>query len=239
MPNMPNTLDHPELRSHAEAAYQRIRDLLVNGELPSGTALTERQLSADLAMSRTPVREAVRRLQADGLIAALDRGLVVAALSPSEVIDAYEVRAALEALAAELAAIRSRDGQLAPAQIGTLREHAEAVAAASAGENAAGASQANLRFHRWIAGLAGNAFVEDALRRLWDRIAVSSLSNLTDRRWSSEVADHHDEIVAAIAGGEPERAASVMRAHIRRAAEVYASHPPASADAAHRTADGR
>jgi DNA-binding GntR family transcriptional regulator len=233
---MPRALDPPQLLNHAEAAYRKIHDLLVTGQLAPGTSLTERQLSSDLGMSRTPVREAVRRLQADGLISAFDRGLVVAVLSPSEVSGAYEVRAALEALAAQLAAARSRDGHLAPAQIRALAEHADAVASAATQGEARGASQANLRFHRWIAELADNTFVEEALRRLWDRIAVSSLSNLTDRQWSTEVAGHHEEIVATIAAGEPERAASVMRAHIQRAAEVYACHALASAATADHTA---
>ncbi|MFD0887041.1 FCD domain-containing protein [Streptosporangium algeriense] len=74
--------------------------------------------------------------------------------------------------------------------------------------------------------LAANPFATEALTRLWDRIAISSLSNLTsDADWSGEVHRHHRDIVAAITEGAPEQAARAARDHIARAAEVYGARP--------------
>ncbi len=213
-----------ETLSSAEEAYLRIRSLLLSGDAPPGTPLSERQLSERLGMSRTPIREALKHLQRDGLVTVGGRGLgvIVAGLSAAEVTDAYRYRAALEALTAELAAERSRDGELSRAQLAELESRAEAVEVASGRDDARRASVANLRFHQWICTLAANTFATESLTRLWDRIEVSSLSNLTvDASWRQEVHRDHRELLEGIAGGDPVRAAEAARRHIHRAAEVY------------------
>lgn len=210
--------------SAAESVYLRFRDALVRGHFPPGTRLSERQLSDEYDVSRTPVREALRRLQADGLVQTVGRSLVVKTLSSKEAHDVYRARAALEVLSAELAAERMRDGQVAPAQLGNLRDRAEAVDLAAHKGDAHLASLENLRFHKAIAEMGDNNFVIEALDRLWDRIAVSSLSNLTDRKWSDEVRKHHHGIIAAITAGDPAAAADTMRDHIEAAVNVYITH---------------
>ena len=221
---------HGEL-SAAESVYLRFRNALVHGHFPPGTRLSERQLSEKYDVSRTPVREALRRLQADGLVQTAGRSLVVRILTPKEAHDVYRARAALEALGAELAAERMRDGQIAPAQLGNLRDRAEAVGHAAHKGDARLASLEILRFHKAVAEMGDNSFVIEALDRLWDRIAVSSLSNLTDRRWSDEVYEHHRGIIAAITAGDPAAAANVMRDHIERAVHVYVTHKEEQDDA--------
>jgi DNA-binding GntR family transcriptional regulator len=219
-------VDVAAVLSSAEEAYLRIREMLLSGDYPPGTPMSERQLSDELAMSRTPVREALKRLQRDGLVAAGGRGVgvVVSGLSPTQVASAYQYRAALEALVSELAAVRCGAGELSAAQMRELRNRAQAVEQHAKQGDARRASVANLRFHQWICALAANPFATDALTRLWDRIAVSSLSNLTDDpAWCDEVCAHHQELVDAIGLGDPDRAASVARLHIHRAAEVYSA----------------
>lgn len=214
----------PAVRNNAEEAYLRTRELLLSGSCPPGTQLSERHLSEELRMSRTPVREALKRLQREGLVTpgGPGAGVVVSGLAPAEVGHAYRYRAALEALAAELAASRSSDGELSPAQLAELEARAAAVEEYSGKGNERGASAANLHFHQWICVLAANPFLTEALNPLWDRIAVSSLSNLTsDPTWSHEVHQHHRQLVDAISGGDWQRAASVARRHIHRAAEIY------------------
>ena len=217
--------------SAAESVYLRFRNALVHGLFPPGTRLSERQLSERYDVSRTPVREALRRLQADGLVQTAGRSLVVRILTPKEALDLYRARAALETLGAELAAERMRDGQVAPAQLGNLRDRAEAVGHATHEGDARLASLETLRFHKAVAEMGDNSFVVEALDRLWDRIAVSSLSNLTDRRWSDEVHKHHRGIIAAITAGDPAAAAIVMRGHIERAVHVYITHKEERDDA--------
>ncbi|MFI0821752.1 GntR family transcriptional regulator [Streptomyces sp. NPDC021098] len=213
--------------SSTDEAYLRIRERLLSGVLPPGTQLSERQLAAELSVSRTPVREALTRLERDGLVLRGRGGVVVAGLSAAEVRHVYQCREVLEGLAAELAAARSRDGELPRVQLTELTERAQAVQASSAEGDQRGASAANLRFHQWICELAANPYLADALNRLWDRIEVSSLSNLiADPAWSEEVHGHHQELCRAITEGDPEAAAVAARHHIHRAAEVYSgSHP--------------
>src|SRR5438309_858292 len=98
----------------ADTARRRLRELILDGTYPVGARLTELDVAATLTMSRTPVREALRALAADGLVRPAGRGVVVAAIEGAELDEAYQVRAVLEALTAELAAGRQRTGRIAP-----------------------------------------------------------------------------------------------------------------------------
>ncbi|NUP35848.1 MAG: GntR family transcriptional regulator, partial [Streptomyces sp.] len=109
-----------------EEARARLRAMIVAGDYAPGQRLTETEVAASLAMSRTPVREALRGLTADGLVrSAGGRGVVVSALDPAALRDTYRVRAALEALTAELAAVRHAEGLIAPAELTALAADAD------------------------------------------------------------------------------------------------------------------
>ncbi|KDN82590.1 GntR family transcriptional regulator [Kitasatospora cheerisanensis] len=96
-----------------ESTRHNLRALILDGRYPPGARLGEVEVAATLGVSRTPVREAFRALTADGLLAAAGRGVRVVELSAEELAHVYRVRAALEALTAELAAERQRAGRLA------------------------------------------------------------------------------------------------------------------------------
>ncbi|WP_344820290.1 GntR family transcriptional regulator [Microbacterium soli] len=210
--------------SASDSVYLQLRDALIHGEFPPGAVLSERRLSEKYTVSRTPVREALRKLQDDGLVQASGRNQIVSVLSQKEARDVYRARSAFEALAASLAAERMRDGYLAPVQIQELKRLAQEVDAAAAEGDARLAALQNLRFHKAVAEMGDNWVVIDALNRVWDRIAVASLSNLTDQAWDSEVHRHHESIIRAISDGDPVLAAGRMRNHIDRAATVYITH---------------
>ena len=166
-------------------------------------------------------------MQNEGLLTAAGAkgGLVAVHIPTAEIVDLYRVRAALESLAAELAAQRSARGELAPAQLTELRARADAVKACNDRGDTSGASQANGKFHEMICSLAGNRFLEDALNRLWGRIGASALSNLLDdQRWVSEVHEHHEELVRFISEGTAPDASAMALKHIHRAADVYTEH---------------
>src|SRR6202163_1343683 len=96
-----------------EAAAERLRTLIIEGELAPGARLNERELSERLGVSRTPLREAFRMLAADGLLVQLpNRGAQVVTLSPDDVRHAFEVMASLEGLSGELAVARVTDDDL-------------------------------------------------------------------------------------------------------------------------------
>ena len=93
-----------------ESVYRQLREQIVSGAYRAGDRLPEVSLSTALGVSRTPVREALRRLESDGLVQASGRGVTVTAMSTPDLRHAHAVRRALDALAAELAADRQRAG---------------------------------------------------------------------------------------------------------------------------------
>lgn len=198
------------------SAYARLRELIVEGELEPGEPLREHALAQALGVSRTPIREAFRRLESDGLVASSGRGVVVAALDPPSLRDAYEVRAALDALAAELAARRQRAGRIAPAELAELDRYADDAEHATAARDLDAAVAHNRLFHLEIARLSGNEIALDALEAIWDRISVSTHTYLDVTDNPGEITADHREIARAISAGEPSRAASAARAHVLR-----------------------
>jgi DNA-binding GntR family transcriptional regulator len=203
-----------------DTARRRLRELILDGTYPAGTRLAELEVAAVLGMSRTPVREAIRALSADGLVRPTGWGVAVVALDTSDLDHAYQVRAALEGLTAELAAVRQRDGRIAPADLASVRGAASDAAEATAAGGLQEAVEHNRRFHRRIAELAGNTIALSTLDRLWDQILISTLHSLAAPARPAQVAAQHDELLAAIAGG---RAADAGRTARRHALDTRAS----------------
>jgi DNA-binding GntR family transcriptional regulator len=201
-------------RVQTETAARRLRELILDGTYPPGSRLTEMEAAASLAMSRTPVREALQALAADGLVRPTGRGVVVVALAEHDLREAYLVRAALEALTAELAAHRQRTGHLAPADLAALRQDAKAAAEATAAGRLDEAVRHNRRFHRRIAELAGNTIALATLDRLWDQIQVSTMHSLAPAPRTAQVADQHEQLLAAIVAGRVQDAARCARRHV-------------------------
>jgi DNA-binding GntR family transcriptional regulator len=193
-----------------DTARRRLRELILDGTYPAGTRLAELEVAAVLGMSRTPVREAIRALSADGLVRPTGWGVAVVALDTSDLDHAYQVRAALEGLTAELAAVRQRDGRIAPADLASVRGAATDAAEAGRLQEAV---EHNRRFHRRIAELAGNTIALSTLDRLWDQILISTLHSLAAPARPAQVAAQHDELLAAIAGGRAADAGRIARQH--------------------------
>ncbi|MCK2216337.1 GntR family transcriptional regulator [Actinomadura sp. ATCC 31491] len=197
-----------------DLACSRLRELILDGVYPPGSRLTETEVAATLHTSRTPVREALRALAADGLVRPAGRGVVVVALEEGDLDEAYQVRAALEALTAELAAVRQREGRIAPADLRELHDVAARTATATAEGRLTDAVPLNRRFHRTIAELAANALALRTLERVWDQIQVSTLRSLAPPARHAHVSAQHEDLLAAITGGRPEEAAAIARAHV-------------------------
>jgi DNA-binding GntR family transcriptional regulator len=208
----------------AQSVYAALRARLAEGKHAPGDRLTEVELASELGVSRTPVREALRRLQADGLVSRAGRGVVVSGLTEKERVDLFRVRAVLEALAASSAAERQRDGALAPNVLRRLYESASAIETAVAGGDPRVVAQRNFEFHRQIVEAADNAALEEFLDRVWDRIAVATVSNLSDPAWSRQISAQHDAVIAAIEAGNPDAAGIAMCAHIHAAVNQNIRH---------------
>jgi DNA-binding GntR family transcriptional regulator len=196
-----------------DTARRRLRELILDGTYPAGSRLTELEVAAALGMSRTPVREAIRTLAADGLVRPTGWGVTVVALDLGDLDHAYQVRAALDGLTAELAADRQRTGRIAIADLASVRAAATDAAQATAAGRLQQAVEHNRRFHRRIAELAGNPIALSALDRLWDQILVSTLHSLAAPARPEQVAAQHEELLAAVADGRVADAGRLARQH--------------------------
>jgi DNA-binding GntR family transcriptional regulator len=214
----------PRAGLHAQAAT-RLRALIVRGDLSPGQPLLETDLSEALGVSRTPLREALRQLASEGLVELrLNRSAIVAPLRREELTELFEALSGIERCAAELAAARitARDvEQLEALQLriewhrerGEMREYFEI----------------NQQIHRAIVGFARNGVLKathDALLPRAERARFFGLSVLG--RWDESVRDHQ-EILAALRGGDGDRAGTLLGHHVRRTGEVVAGTLPAEA----------
>ncbi|SFF03948.1 DNA-binding transcriptional regulator, GntR family [Actinacidiphila alni] len=197
-----------------DTARARLRDLILDGAYAPGERLTETEVALSLAMSRTPVREAFRALVADGLVHSAGRGVRVVALDAEALRHAYQVRAALEALTAELAAVRQAEGRIAPADLAELVRDADRTEVATLAGRLTEAVGHNRRFHRRIAELAANPVALASLDRLWDQILVSTRASLDPPHRPAQVNAQHRELLAAVTEGRARDAAEAARRHV-------------------------
>ncbi|WP_036494091.1 GntR family transcriptional regulator [Nocardia sp. BMG111209] len=211
--------DHPQ---RAVPLRVRIRDTvrsrIFEGYYPVGTRLVERDLAAEFGVSRLPVREAVRMLIQEGLLAERStRGAIVAELTDRDVEDLFEMRFALEVLATRLAARRA-----GPADIAALRALVDTAAAAVERGDAQAAHRANSDLHDEITRIAGNRFLRAALEPLQGRMHWL-FRHVTDM---TELVDEHRALVEAIASGDPELADAQSLHHVGKYRDQYPHTAP-------------
>jgi DNA-binding GntR family transcriptional regulator len=196
-------------------AYAELRTRILNGELEAGAVIPQARLAQELGVSTTPLREAIRRLTAEGMIQLeAHRDARVTDVSAAEARHLYEVRESVDPLATALAAERHSESDLA-----LMSRTLERLTPIRDVTNL-DALMAHREFHRAVYRASGNPILIDILEKLWDKADRYRLIGLRaggDTADDSErVATEHQAIFAAVAGGDPEAAAEVMRAHIGR-----------------------
>lgn len=206
-----------------EQAYNAILDDICDGTLPAGTHLVQEQLAAALGISRQPVQQALALLKADGMVAEVGRrGLAVTPLDMTLVRHHYEIRAALDGVAAGAAARQCRAGA-APGFVAA----AEAILRAGAAAIAADAVAAQLRhdaaLHALIYATSGNPLIARAAAPHWRFLRRAMGEVLRQAEPPRVIWDQHAEMVAAIAAGPPERAEALAVAHAAHAANALAA----------------
>ncbi len=196
-----------------------IQTRIVTGDIPPGTRLRQEQLAAEYQLSRTPIREALRKLQAEGTVELVpNQGAVVRGPTVRDVREGYEVRAELEGMAAALAAQWVTDVHLRE-----MREAEDLFRRATPDAPAAWVD-ANDRFHEAIHAGAGN----ERLRRTIGDLHKAFPRSLTwgalqaDSRLMAENVEQHHEVLAAIEARDPDAARDAMRRHVLRAGELIA-----------------
>jgi DNA-binding GntR family transcriptional regulator len=187
---------------------ESLKGAIFSGRLKPGEVLVERKIAEQLGVSKTPVREALIVLQRSGLVAVGQRSIAVRSLSFTDIRHVSEERVLLEPWAIVDAARVDPDFAAARRALDEARRHA------AAGDNAARAL-ANRRFHRGMYASSENTFIVKALDSLQDLTALAVVGVLWEHwpRWEAEGAEH-EAIFEAAHGGDPERAAELMRRHI-------------------------
>ncbi|MHC8609521.1 GntR family transcriptional regulator [Paenarthrobacter ureafaciens] len=199
-----NNTDRP-LR---ESVRDTLRSRIFEGHYAPGTRLVERDLAAEFNVSRLPIREALRMLRQEGLIRdRAGRGSEVSGLSAKDVEDLFDVRQSLEVLACRLAAKRATAEDLR--HLESLLDQAEKFLAKG---SILEAHRANSEFHDAITRIANNDFLRSALEPLQGRMhwLFRHVSDLP------ELIREHRELYAAIASGDPDRAAHQSASHVSK-----------------------
>lgn len=196
--------------SQGQSAYRRLLDEIRLGTLAQGTRLRETELADRLGISRTPVREAIRQLEADGLVAHLPRlGATIRSLDYAEVIELYEMRAVLEGTAARLAARAASDIELA--ELAALNGE---LATAPAGVQS---QDLNRQFHRTLNAAARNRFLLKSISALQKTLMILGPTTLSDPARAADAVAEHAHVLAALQRRDGPAAETAMRAHIEAA----------------------
>ena len=193
----------------SEKAYRLIKEKIVTLELPPSSLINEQTLMGELGLGRTPIREALQRLAAEGLVNIVPRrGIFVADISITDLQKIFEVRMCLEEFCAQLAAQRITADQIA--QMETVLQDLEQVQ----NSDVEALMTIDERFHTLMYQAADNEFLADTLSRLYAlslRLWHLVLHRLGDVRGAIE---QHREIAEALKAGNGERAAELIKQHI-------------------------
>lgn len=202
-------------RTKSEIVYARLRRSILENELEAGTVLDQAPLAKSLGVSPTPVREALRRLEAERLvISEAHRESVVAPVTSEFVAEIYQVRLALDPLAARLAASKATQEQMD--RIAAFRSGAPAKA------TAVERFHFSRHLHRAIYSASGNSRLVDILEQLWDVSDRRRFATLKSRQAVSTSHDEHVRIIDAILARDEATAETLMYGHVRSTHDAIA-----------------
>lgn len=200
--------------SLVDAAYQQIRQRILDNDWPPGHRALEQEVALALGMSRTPVREALMRLRNEGLVEVIPRhGMRVLPVSPTDMKEIYEILTALECMAAELLARR----QPSVEELKPLVDATKAMDTALKADDLDAWAAADERFHAQLVELAGNRQLQATVLNYWDRAHRARMFTLRLRPKPVNSTKEHMKMVERLRAGDVDGAAQVTRAHRERA----------------------
>lgn len=197
----------------AEKAYIAIRERVLSGEYPAGIRLREEELAEAVGVSRTPVREALRRLDAEGLVEFVpNRGAHVAAWSQHDFEEIFGLRALLEGYGARLAAAKIGGAELQ--ELETLADQMESIVRRGIGGHYEQMALLNSRFHRLVVEAACNKRLAALVGSVVELpLQQRTLREYSERRLNRSMSQHR-ELIDALAAGDTKWAEAVMQAHV-------------------------
>jgi DNA-binding GntR family transcriptional regulator len=195
-----------------ESVYETLREAILIGKLADGDRLQERLLADQLGVSRTPVREALQRLEVEGFVINTTNGLVVQTFSVQEIIDIYELRIALEGISARLATERATYGDIAE-----LRRIYQDMRRATHAGNVIELTRINREFHSSMAKISACRFLVRFINLLHDSVQRSSRTTFVDEERRLEALAEHEMLLEVLENGPPFAAETIAREHMAHA----------------------
>ena len=199
----------PRAALHEQVAH-RLRQILVENRIPPGAKLNERELSDELHVSRTPLREAIKMLAAEGLVELLpNRGAIAVELTQTDVFNTFEVMAGLEAQSGELAAQR-----ITPAELAEIKAMHYEMLAAYTRHDLPGYYRLNANIHNAINTAAKNPVLTSTYNQVNARLqALRFRSNQDGSKWKAAVTEH-EQIISALSARDSVAIRAVLMAHL-------------------------
>jgi DNA-binding GntR family transcriptional regulator len=201
--------------STADAIYRVLRHGIVHGDLAPGERLRSDALATELRVSRTPVREALRKLEAEGLAAHAGSRLIVRTFSEQDLTELFYVREALEGMAARLAAENAT-----PSEIEEIRELLEDMEIVRRRRDVDAFRRLTGEFHQLIGSASHNSRLSQTLKLLLDHVRQVQTSTLYVEGRPAEALKEHRGVLAAIVARDGERAENLAREHRRKTLEL-------------------
>ena len=193
-----------------DVVFNTLRKAILRGELKPGERLMEIQLANKLGVSRTPIREAIRKLELEGLVLMIPRkGAEVAQITEKNMQDVLEVRKALEELSVQLACER-----ITPEQVEEMKMAAEDFRKVLKSGDVTKIAEADVKFHDIIFAATNNQSLITLLNNLREQMYRFRVEYLKQKECYPQLLEEHDKLIALISGGEVEEACELMGCHI-------------------------
>ena len=193
-----------------DVVFNTLRKAILRGELKPGERLMEIQLANKLGVSRTPIREAIRKLELEGLVLMIPRkGAEVAQITEKNMQDVLEVRKALEELSVQLACER-----ITPEQVEEMKMAAEDFRKVLKSGDVTKIAEADVKFHDIIFAATNNQRLITLLNNLREQMYRFRVEYLKQKECYPQLLEEHDKLIALISGGEVEEACELMGCHI-------------------------
>lgn len=202
---------NPPLR---DQAYTTLKDAILSGKFAPGDHLVELEIANSLGLSRSPVREAFRRLEQEGFLRVTRAGVTVQQISAKDIQGVYFVRQHLEGMAASLAAEDATAEDIA-----TLRQFLKAMELAVKEKNEKKTIRSGSEFHAFLYALSKNQYLIDLLNATYEKIRHFRSANITVYQRGRDALEEHRAIVEAIARHDAAKADRLAQAHIQKSWE--------------------
>ena len=197
--------------SIADQIFEQLERDILSGKYPRGELLTELRLSEELGVSRTPIREAIRRLEQENILEEAGRGVTVVGISQEDMLDMYEIRIRIEGLAAEWAAARIGDEEL-----NQIRETLELQRyyTEKGGSHSDQIKNLDSQFHELVYRACGSRALTDTLIGLHKKMTKFRMASVSKQSRALQSVEEHEAILAALSAHDAEAAGEAMTAHV-------------------------